>query len=79
MARTKHRRRFHTERVTRNRVAWIKRHGWIHLDDRAAGRWAKRHPGDCGRARCGLCHGDKLYGPKARGAAKRAAILDQLA
>jgi hypothetical protein len=26
------------------------------------GRFRKRHPLDCGRARCGLCHSEKLYG-----------------
>jgi hypothetical protein len=26
------------------------------------GRFRKRKPLDCGRARCGLCHGEKLHG-----------------
>jgi hypothetical protein len=29
---------------------------------------------DCGRPRCGLCHWDKFYEPKRRGATKRSAI-----
>lgn len=35
-------------------------------------RWKK--PLDCGRARCGICHSEKFYEPKRRGAKKRAAI-----
>jgi len=26
------------------------------------GRFRKRSPFDCGNPRCGLCHGDKVYG-----------------
>lgn len=26
------------------------------------GRFRKRHPLDCGRSRCGLCHGEKRFG-----------------
>ena len=28
----------------------------------SGGRFRKRHPADCGRSRCHVCHGDKLYG-----------------
>jgi len=35
-------------------------------------RWKK--PLDCGRARCGICHWERNYEPRRRGAKKRAAI-----
>lgn len=34
----------------------------------------KKKPLDCGRVRCGVCHGEKFFAPKNRGAKKRAAI-----
>jgi len=33
-------------------------------DPAAKGRFRKRSPHGCGRARCGLCHGDKLAGKR---------------
>ena len=30
-------------------------------DSMAAGRFRKRKPLDCGRARCGLCHSEKIH------------------
>lgn len=79
MPRTRAYRRHQAARVIAARRRFL-REDWDapHLLDQPPGRWRKRHPGDCGRARCGLCHGDKLFGPKARGAAKRAAIAAQL-
>ena len=38
----------------------------------------KRKPDDGGRARCGLCHADKLFTPKARADARRRAIAFDL-
>lgn len=35
-------------------------------------RWAA--PLDCGRPKCGICHGDKFFSPKARHNKKLAAI-----
>ena len=34
----------------------------------------KKKPLDCGRPRCGVCHGEKFYAPKRRGATKREEI-----
>lgn len=31
-----------------------------HAAELSPGRFRKRHPLDCGRARCHLCHGEKL-------------------
>lgn len=28
------------------------------------GRFRKRHPLDCGRANCKLCHGEKIFGKR---------------
>ncbi len=42
------------------------------------GAHRKRHPGDCGKAGCGLCHGDKHYGPKRRVNERRHAIQLEL-
>jgi hypothetical protein len=39
----------------------------------------KRKPYDCGRTRCGCCHFEKFYVPKARHTAKRRAIEENLA
>jgi hypothetical protein len=33
-------------------------------DECPKGRFRKRHPLDCGRAKCKLCHGEKLYGKR---------------
>lgn len=38
------------------------------------GRWRKHKPLDCGRAKCGFCHGDKFYSRKARATKRRQAI-----
>lgn len=42
------------------------------------GKWRKRKPLDCGRAKCGSCHGDKFYGPKARNTKRLKAIQFEL-
>ena len=45
---------------------------------RGAGFLRKRRPFGCGRSRCGLCHFEKCYVPKARANKKRAAIAYEL-
>jgi hypothetical protein len=45
---------------------------------RGAGYFRKRHPFDCGNPRCGLCHFEKFWVPKARATKKRAAIQYEL-
>lgn len=69
MRRTKHRRRFHTERVIANRRRLGEKLLW---ED----EWFVRHPPEdgrlhdrfyyrgCGNARCFLCHFDKLIGDR---------------
>ena len=47
-------------------------HGWPEkpvdcVCDRQVGRFRKRKAGGCGRARCYLCHGDKLLKRPHRG------------
>jgi hypothetical protein len=70
MRRTKHRRRYHTDRVIANRQRRYRREGsgWLvggrerHLQD---GRLADRYAYfGCGRAHCYLCHFDKLIGDR---------------
>lgn len=46
--------------------------------DLPIGYWRNRHPFDCGRTRCGLCHGDKFHQDKARANHIRDAIQDWL-
>lgn len=38
------------------------------------GFFRKRHPFDCGRSKCGVCHGEKNYGRKNRFNKRREAI-----
>jgi hypothetical protein len=63
MRRTRHRRRFHTDRVVANRRRFLLDHdqGWMwEVPARVGwGKLADRHPFDCG-GRCLMCHGDKL-------------------
>lgn len=67
MRRTKHRRRFHTDRVIANRRRRYRREAadwelaWRrHLED---GRLADRYAYyGCGRPRCYICHPDKVTG-----------------
>lgn len=42
------------------------------------GSMRKRAPFDCGRPRCGVCHGDKFFSSKARHNKKLAAIRYEL-
>jgi hypothetical protein len=42
------------------------------------GSQRKKKPLDCGRVRCGVCHGDKFYADKARANKKREAIEFEL-
>jgi hypothetical protein len=63
MRRTRHRRRFHTDRVVANRRRFLLDHdqGWMwEVPARVGwGKLADRHPFD-GGGRCLMCHGDKL-------------------
>ena len=43
------------------------------------GSMRKHTPYGCGRARCGLCHGEKIYAPKARQTKKRKEIEYEIA
>lgn len=71
MRRTKHRRRFHTDRVIANRQrryrreesGWVVAEGWSRRleDGRLADRYAYF---GCSRARCFICHFDKLIGDR---------------
>lgn len=62
--RTRHRRRFHTDRVVAARRARYLREtrDWALYDGPwlakrlAYGRLADRDPWDCGNSRCGICH-----------------------
>jgi hypothetical protein len=69
VGKTRHRRRFHTDRVVRNRRArFLRETPDARPDDRrlSYGRLADRDPWDCG-SRCWLCHYDKLLGyPRAQ-------------
>ena len=59
--------RWHSE------VALMRRRAKVALADR--GEFCPEgHPRDCGRPRCGACHGEKCYAPKRRGAECRRAI-----
>lgn len=47
------------DRIIAKRIGQVRR--WQHhalLTYRHPGEWFKRHPLDCGRARCGICHYD---------------------
>jgi hypothetical protein len=37
-------------------------HGLSETEVPAKGRFRKRDPHDCGKARCQLCHGEKIFG-----------------
>lgn len=64
MRRTKHRRRFHTDRIVRARRAryiresrdrWWEEFPEWYAQRLSYGALASTDPWDCGRARCGLC------------------------
>jgi hypothetical protein len=67
--RTRHRRRFHTDRIVRNRRARYRREtpDW-ELDRRPQrlpyGLLADRDPWDCGRPGCVCCHWAKCTEPR---------------
>lgn len=66
MRRTRHRRRFHTDRVVAKRRAFIAERLDYLLDVPSRtgyGKLADRHPLDCGR-RCMVCHGEKFLDPR---------------
>lgn len=70
MRRTRHRRRFHTDRIVSNRRRryWAEMPAWrrdeqMHRRLLGYGALADRDPWDCGR-RCLLCHWDKLVEPR---------------
>lgn len=59
------RRRRNTERVIRNRLRFLKSFGpdaWYDLNVREPHRLAKKHPWDCGRTQCHICHYEKVLG-----------------
>lgn len=69
-------RRFHSEAALFERRQKFAAHYYTSRNQ--LGRWRKRNPLDCGRVRCGICHGDKFYAPKARHNNKLAAIQYEL-
>jgi hypothetical protein len=50
------------ERVIKNRVKLKKDTDLVHRHEDQPGRYAKRHPYDCGRTDCGRCHPHKVHG-----------------
>lgn len=74
-------RRHHRERVARNRVRdYEVMFGATDPDKRfLPADLATRHPADCGNPRCGLCHGDKVYGSGARRQAGRREVAREVA
>jgi len=56
---TKHRRRFHTDRIVKNRRArWMREMGYDRGHRLSYGALADRDPWDCGNPQCGVCHWD---------------------
>jgi hypothetical protein len=76
MRRTRHRRRFHTDRIVANRRArYLREDRWPEFMVDRPERWgygamSDRDPWDCGR-RCFCCHGAKFLEPR-RAREKRA-------
>jgi hypothetical protein len=73
MRRTRHRRRFHTDRIVANRRARVRREqmSWANgsfteFYEMAYGRLANSDPWDCGHPRCGCCHYSKFSGDHQR-------------
>jgi hypothetical protein len=50
------------ERVIKNRVKLKKDTDLVHRHEDQPGRYAKRHPYDCGNPECLVCHGEKVLG-----------------
>lgn len=71
MRRTRHRRRFHTDRIVSNRRRrYIREYAWGRASDIAErghrfsyGALSSRDPWDCG-GHCLLCHGEKFLEPR---------------
>lgn len=57
-------RRKQRERVIKNRVKLKKETDLVHKHDDQPGRYAKRHPYDCGKPGCLSCHNEKVLGLK---------------
>lgn len=60
MKRSRAWRRRQTNRVIQNRLKFAKEYG-AKVDEDAPHSLAKRHPLDCGCAKCKLCHSGKYY------------------
>jgi hypothetical protein len=57
----------HTERIIRNRLRFLRIMGpdeWYRKNLEEPHRLAKKHPWDCGKSKCWLCHFEKLAGIK---------------
>ena len=55
----------HTDRIIQNRLRFLKGFGpdeWYELNAAEPHRLAKKHPWDCGRTKCLVCHFEKIYG-----------------
>ncbi len=48
----------------RNRQRLSMQHHNLSAEEAPQGRFRKRHPLDCGRAKCKLCSGEKLFGKR---------------
>jgi hypothetical protein len=64
-------RRFHTNRIIKNRLKLLKqiepvRSSYFDKMLKESGRLRKRHPFDCGKTRCYLCHSEKQVYNKRR-------------
>lgn len=53
------RRRSKDKAIIKTRLKVAKSHGFTKLD---GNRYNKRHPLDCGRSDCGVCHPNKKWG-----------------
>ena len=52
------------ERVIKNRVKLKKDTNLVHRHEDQPGRYAKRHPYDCGNPECLVCHSEKVFDEK---------------
>jgi hypothetical protein len=52
------------ERVIKNRVKLKKDTNLVHRHEDQPGRYAKRHPYDCGNTQCLVCHPEKVFDEK---------------
>lgn len=51
-------RRHNNERIMQNRFKLAKHIGYI--EDYPIGKMRKRHPFDCGKSKCFICHSEKI-------------------